>query len=364
MINKTSPLIAEKILSPAAAKIRIDTYIEALLKERADQATGISVHYAAAWQTISTLYQGGGKRLRPYMTLLTYQAFSNESSEAIIPAAAAQELLHQSMLIHDDIIDRDLIRYGIRNVTGQFYDYYEHLIPEPTERRHFAESAALLAGDLVLSEAYYQITQSKVPAETIIIAQRLLSESIFHVAGGELLDTEASFRPRRDIDPLTIAAQKTASYSFVGPLVMGATLAHAPEEQIALLRDLGNTVGIAFQLRDDIIGIFGDEAVTGKSTTGDICEGKQTLLIDEFYKRASPEQQTQFEAVFGKADASNEQVQAARDLLIESGTLAAIEAYIANYETACIEKLEALQIDSSHKTIFAELVTQSLKREK
>ncbi len=89
---------------------------------------------------------------------------------------------------------------------------------------------------------------------------------------------------------MTIAEQKTASYSFVSPLTMGAILAGASEDQRDLLKHFGTSIGIAYQLRDDIIGIFGNEEVTGKSSEGDIKEGKRTLLIDEFYKRATEEQ--------------------------------------------------------------------------
>ena len=353
----------QQILTPDTSKKLIDTYIGQLLKARRGQSLQISPYYEAVWTAIENLYHAGGKRFRPYMTLLSYQAFGGQSVESILPAAAAQELLHQSMLVHDDIIDRDLVRYRIKNVTGQFNDSYATLIADDAERRHFAESAALLAGDLLLSEAHIQVAHSSVPADKVMDAQRILADAVFHVVGGELLDTEASFRGILDIDPLTIASQKTASYSFVSPLTMGATLADASSEQLAVLKHVGNAVGIAYQLRDDIMGVFGDETVTGKSSQGDICEGKRTLLIDEFYKRSTKSQQDVFETVFGVATATAADITMVRNLLIDTGAKSAIESYIASYQAQTIEQLSQLNISEPYRQTFADLIQNSLERE-
>lgn len=351
-------------LSASEARMSIDAYVCQLLDDRIQGARQISPHYEGLWQSIKNLYEAGGKRMRPYMTLLAYSAFGGKEVSEALPLAAAQELLHQAVLIHDDIIDRDVIRYGTENVTGQYENNYRGFFSKKDERRHFAESAAILAGDLLLSEAHVQV--GKTIAEPLIIGelQRMLGEAIFHVVGGELLDTEASFRIPNDIDPLTIAAQKTATYSFVGPLSMGATLAGASREQIDQLHALGDTVGIAFQLRDDIIGIFGDEAITGKSNEGDIREGKQTLLIQEFYKRAETQQKTAFEEIFGNPLSTKEQVEQARQLLIETGTVAAVETLITNYQSVAYEQIAQLDIADEFRTAFIDLVNKSVQRDK
>ncbi|MFY9228587.1 MAG: polyprenyl synthetase family protein [Candidatus Microsaccharimonas sp.] len=367
MNDSTPTQIHQKSITPIStgeAKSSIDMYIGQLLDSRINAARQVSPHYEALWQAINDLYFAGGKRMRPYMTLLAYSAFGGERSSDILPTAAAQELLHQAMLIHDDIIDRDIIRYGTKNVTGQFDEAYEGFFSKAGEQRHFAESAAILAGDLLLSEAHVQISQTVAPSYVIADLQRMLGEAVFHVVGGELLDTEASFRTPNDIDPLTIAAQKTATYSFVGPLSMGATLAGAPREQVDLLNDLGNTVGIAFQLRDDIIGIFGDEAITGKSNEGDIREGKQTLLIQEFYKLADQKQKTVFEKIFGQSSSTTQDVERARQLLIETGTVTAVETLITNYESVAQEQISQLDIPNEFRVVFIDLVNKCVQRDK
>jgi geranylgeranyl pyrophosphate synthase len=351
------------ILTVSEAKRLIDTYITNVLDIRADSASTVHPHYERLWHSIKSVYAAGGKRLRPYMTLLMYQAYGGDDIEAVLPAASAQELIHQAMLAHDDIIDRDSIRYGVKNISGQYLDEYAPHADGPSEGRHFADAAAILAGDLLISEAYAQLAQSDVPTEMLHRAQSRLNEAVFHVAGGELLDTEASFYQEGAITPLTIAEQKTASYSFVGPLTMGAVLGGASDEQIGILKHLGTSVGIAYQLRDDLIGVFGDSTVTGKSTDGDIREGKRTLLIEEFLKRADDEQRARFNAIFGNPHASNGEIDEVRNLLTQTGAREAIEGFIETYKVQTTEHLAALDISAAHRDVLAQLIETSLKRD-
>lgn len=352
------------VLSTETAKQLVDDYISSVLAERISQAGEVHPHYERLWQTMSALFNAGGKRLRPYMILLMYQAYSQKQVTNALPAAAAQELIHQSMLIHDDIIDRDTFRYHIKNISGQYDDIYADLIKNPAERRHFADSSALLAGDLLISEAHMQIARLDVDSTLFDQVHRLFSQSVFHVAGGELIDTEASFEKEGVIDPLTVAEQKTASYSFVGPLLIGAVLGGASESQQHILKHLGTSVGIAYQLRDDLIGVFGDSDTTGKSTDGDIREGKRTVLIDEFYKRATDQQKAEFEKTFGNSKATREAISEARQLLEATGAKDAIEGYINNYKKETTQSLEALTISSEHKAMLESLITASLERNK
>lgn len=355
---KTTALTSEE------SKAKVDAYILDVLTKKMTQSVIIHPNYKRLWQTILTLYGAGGKRLRPYMTLLMYQAYSNDSIEKVIPAAAAQELLHQAMLMHDDIIDRDTIRYNIKNVSGQYVDTYGDLLADSAEVRHFADSTAILAGDLLISEAHLQLASIDADRDLLRKAQELLNQAIFHVAGGELLDTEATFEQEGIIDPITIAEQKTASYSFIGPLMIGAVLGGASEQQQILIRQIGTAVGIAYQLRDDLMGVFGDEEVTGKSADGDIREGKRTLLIDEFYKRASEADKQTFGTIFKNAQASHEQINEVRILLESTGAKQAIEASIEKYRYETLQNLENLTIDQPHREMLAGLIAFSLERDK
>lgn len=359
-VNVTS----KTMLAPAESKVLIDDFLTPLLQQLTEDARRISPHYETLWQDIQNLYTAGGKRLRSYMTLLTYEAFSHRSAEAILPAAAAQELLHIAMLIHDDIIDRDTIRYGVKNVVRQYLDHYEELIKNEDDRQHYANSAAILAGDLLISQAYILVAESNVEPAIILKTMQLLGQAVFRVVGGELLDTEATFRGADSADPLVIAQQKTASYSFVTPLLIGATLSEVNLMQRSILEQLGEQLGIAYQLRDDILGVFGDRATTGKSVDGDIKEGKRTFLIEKFQALSSDAQRIEFASYFGQQDASDASIARAKTLLMESGAKESVEELITSYRDHCYILLNSLEIDQSHREAFSHLIDMCVKREK
>lgn len=342
--------------------------IDARLKEycslRSIAAEHISPRYGLLWQTITTLLMAGGKRFRPYMLISAYRAYSaSENIEAIISAALAQELIHQAMLVHDDIIDRDTMRYGIKNVMGQYDDLYTPLISEHNERHHLTESAAILAGDVLLSDAYQLLSEAKVPKKQLTQALAIFSHGVFEVIGGELLDTENAFLADQHISAETIARYKTASYTFVTPLSIGAALAGAPSEDFALLKQFSECIGIAYQFRDDLLGVFGNQLVTGKSTSSDIAEGKATFLIEQFEQLATKEQREVFDGIFHKSTLSEAEYETARTLLIESGAKQSVEATIEVLSQKAQGYIDQLSITDEQKTVFRTLAHHCLYRE-
>jgi len=355
---------ATKVLTITESKILVDGFLTPLLDQLTEDARRINPHYETLWQAIQKLYSAGGKRLRSYMTFLTYQAYSDNSPETILSAAAAQELLHMSMLIHDDIIDRDEIRYGVKNIATQYMDHYEELLADVDDRRHYANSAAMLAGDLLISESFVLMSETQATPTAVLASQKLLSKGVFQVAGGELLDTEAAFRGADSADPLTIAEQKTASYSFVNPFLIGSILAEADQLQQDILQKLGEQLGVAYQLQDDLLGVFGDEEKTGKSTTGDLKEGKRTLLLSEFQKLASETERLEFDSLFGNHKATDDDILKLKSLLVESGAKSSLETLIAGYQEHAYSLVNALTISPAHKATFTELIDLCIRREK
>lgn len=313
--------------------------------------------YGALWQALEGLVLApqGGKRLRPYMTVLAYQGYGGRD-EAIYEVAAAYELLHACLLIHDDIIDRDDVRYGIKNVTGQYIERYGDTV----DGRHFAEGAALLGGDLLLAGAFAFVAASSFSAEDRLAAQADLQAAIFAVAGGELIDMEAVSEPFIDIDTIGIAQYKTAIYSCVAPLQTGARLAGANDKELGLLHDFGVAFGIAYQLMDDVLGIFGDSTKTGKSNTGDIAEGKRTYLMQTAFRMAPPAEQAILTKLVGKADISRTEVNQVRTILDTSGARSATAATMMEYKVAAETALHATALDKIVCTELQGLLEKTL----
>lgn len=259
------------MISLASAKKLIDAELGVYCDDKIQQADSLNPEYGELWRVLKNYLLGGGKRLRPYLVLLSYEMYDGQQTEQIVKVAAAWEILHACLLIHDDIIDRDLVRHSKPNIAGS----YQVRIGD----EHLAMSAALIAGDLALNGAYELITLSNLKPEQKINMHEIMHRAMYTVAGGEFLDTMSVLSSFTRVDTNSINFNKTASYSFTSPLQTGATLAGANSSETAKLAELGRELGLGYQLSDDLLGVFGDEAQTGKSASSDLREGKRTLLL-------------------------------------------------------------------------------------
>jgi len=338
----------------------IAIFLQDFLLRKTKNAQAIDPSYERLWETINDTVLAGGKRLRPYLTLLAYSHDKPNSIADALSVAAAQELLHAALLIHDDVIDRDTIRHGTKNITGRYIDTYEPYAPRDSAT-HYAYGASILAGDLLIAAAHELIFTSSWSQEKKQSLLQLLEQSIFEVAGGELMDVEAAFMQDQSYDPFSIYRYKTAGYSFITPLLSGATLADSSEETKTALKEFGKQLGTAYQLQDDILGIFGDEVLTGKSTSCDLREAKQTLLVTTFLGRASDEERAMFTAIFGKEDAKETLLQQVRDLIESTGAKNEVIKSIEKYSAAAREALSPLN-DTKEKAELLSLVDKLVSR--
>ena len=348
------------MVTPRSAYEHTNRLLQDLFAKRQDDARNLAPACHQLWQVATDTALAGGKRLRPYLVALAYEAIANKPVDnTIYQAGLPVELLHIAVLMHDDIIDRDTVRHGKPNVSGRYQSLYASE-SAAVDIPHFANSSALIAGDLLLAEAYRSIASLNHPRSDSAFAA--FHDGVFAVCGGELLDTEAPFR-RNPTDALTICSLKTASYSFVMPLTIGAVLAGADEKQLSALRHFAEALGTAFQLTDDLLGVFGDNTKTGKSTIGDIREGKKTYLVEQFYQLASADQRAAFDAVFGRADLSDEAYARARQLMIDSGAQEACLLTIDRCSTDATAFLDHLDLTPDYRQAFYDLITRCTQRE-
>lgn len=353
--------MVSSLFSPAAADA-IEHELDAYFKDATERAAALDSSYQSVWEALYGLMQAGGKRFRPNMTMLAYDAFGGRDTQSVIPIAAAQELLHLCLLIHDDIIDRDYIRHGVPNIAGRYKVYYQRHLPSSEDITHYAHSTATLAGDLMLSGAFELLLKSSVSAEQKITVHRLLSEAVFVVAGGELMDTEASFIPSSDGNSLKVALYKTAHYSFVTPLVTGAYLAGADDAQIQALRHYAEALGVAYQLVDDLLGVFGAEKQTGKSSLADIREGRRTYLVEQALAHMNSNDKMLFNLAFGNQQATTEAMITAKELLVSTGARQHTEALIDTYRAEAHGAIAELQLGEVQQEKFTRLIDLVTKR--
>lgn len=358
-MNQPTSTKTQQAYDLTEVKQRTDAALQAFFDEQITRAQLTDPSYAQLWTTLQQVTMGGGKRIRPYLVVLAYTACGGTQPNEVIPVAAAHELLHQCLLIHDDIIDRDTTRHSQPNVTGHMLSKYAAL---GNNARHYADSAALLAGDLALAGAHRMVYQSSLTAEQKLLALRRIYESIYTVGAGELMDTDSVISDPSATDVIKIATLKTTHYSFIEPLLTGAELGGAAPTQVEGLAEYGKNLGIAFQLCDDLLGVFGNEAETGKSTTSDLREGKHTYLLQQTLQAASPEQLAILQQHIGDPGLTAEKAQVVRSVMEATGARAKTETRIEHYAAAASQALDNLQFSPELRAAFAALITKATKR--
>lgn len=291
----------------------------------------------------SKIVMAGGKRVRPYVAYLMYKTAGGNDTAAT-GFFTGLELFHASALMHDDIIDRGATRHGIATVHEFATDGLEG---SENHVRHIAEGQALLVGDLLLHWAYEEL-ERRIPHAHKLDALKILHEMNNSVIIGEMLDVKLAARTtatKKEVMDKT--ALKTAYYTFVHPMRIGAAAAGGGEEYDEFCREYGLALGIAFQIQDDLMDILGNAKKIGKPTFSDLAEGQHTFFTQYIRDNGTAAQQEELAALFGKPvdDTARARAQA---LFEQSG---AIEAGKQEIERYCNDALESCK---RHHTIAAE----------
>jgi geranylgeranyl diphosphate synthase type I len=292
---------------------------------------------------VGQLATQGGKRLRPALVYYTYRACGGAAAEEVLPLALSTELLHTYLLIHDDIMDHAEFRRGLPAAHVRFSDAHRaHGFHGDAD--DFGRSAAILLGDLAQSWAVELAARvSTGRASSGGELARCFSAMCQEVIGGQYLELMvAQRRAATEEELLRVLRLKSGRYTAERPIQLGALLAGAPPEVLAELSRYGAAVGEAFQLQDDLLGMFGDPDTVGKPVDADLKEGKFTFLIHHALAKATPEQRRALDAALGNPEATPEQTAAARRVLAETGAREAVAAMIGERLRSAREALAAL----------------------
>lgn len=306
----------------------------------------------------------GGKRIRAALAVQGYLAGGKKINPAIYDIGAAMELIHSYFLIHDDIIDQDDLRRGRPSMHCRFSNSLSKNIPSD-HRDHLGRSLAILAGDISSVWAYELFVRSNFPAEQKIKALDEANQMIFKCGAGEMLDVSIEFKDSpKESDILKVQIYKTASYTIEGPLVIGAILGGAKPSAIKALREFARPLGIAFQIQDDILGLFGDEKEVGKPVGSDLRQGKMTLLIHYALKRADNAQKRIIQSVLGNENISEEQINNVRAIVEQSSSLAYSQNLVQEFSAQSRNILQKSPLPNYAKSFLAGLIEYLAKRSK
>ncbi len=310
----------------------LDTFIDAKQRQLAPIGPELDQLVDAARRAVH-----GGKRLRPAFAYWGWRAAGGgvHDAEALLTAAAAIELVHASALAHDDVMDDSETRRGQPAAHRGFSERLQSATTGRADAERFGRSAAILLGDLLLSWSDEMLGTSGFEPATIVRGRVYFDKLRSEVVAGQFLDVLAQTRDTSSAsEALRVVRYKSAKYTVERPLQFGAALAKADTELLDALSSYGVPLGEAFQLRDDVLGVFGEPRVTGKPSGDDIREGKRTLLVARAFDNASRAQRAVLDRYFATPEVDADGVAAVQQVIRDTGALAAVETVIAELTAA------------------------------
>ncbi|HEV3473854.1 MAG TPA: polyprenyl synthetase family protein [Actinomycetota bacterium] len=300
---------------------RVDEDLVGFLADQRAVMSAADPGVSSLFEELERVIGSGGKRLRPVFCCLGQLAAGSDVGAEGVRAAAALELLHTFAIVHDDVMDRSVSRRGSPAS-------WVHLGEEHRRQRYVGDpegyglAAAVLAGDMALVLADRALMGASFPEDRMARALARYDRMRVEVVAGQFLDVQAAHRGSADEGQTRrIAVMKSGGYTVEAPLQIGAILGGADEDQLEVLSRYGIALGEAFQLRDDVLGVFGDPDVTGKDRDSDLIEGKRTVLLAKAIDAASGDDRRFLEERIGRGDLTPEEVERARNLMASTGAL-------------------------------------------
>lgn len=302
----------------------------------------------------------GHRAVRPAPTEPTEPADITDEP-ALLRACAALELLHASALVHDDYMDGSDTRRG-HPATHKVFEAEHVSAGWAGDPGQYGAAAAILLGDLLQAWADELLRTCGLPADDVIRALGLFDRTRTEVIAGQFLDISVQARGRASVEEaMTVLRYKSAKYSIERPLHIGAALAGAGEDALAGLSGFGLPLGEAFQLRDDLLGVYGDPAATGKPAGDDLIEGKRTVLVALALDAAPPADAALLDRSLGTA-LTPAQVAELRRVITASGAPARVETMIADLHDRAVAALDDAGVDDGAAGVLRQLAAAATQR--
>ena len=302
---------------------------------------------ANLYDPISYILMQPGKRLRPQLVFDVVEMFDGDREQARL-VAMAFEMLHNFTLIHDDIMDEAPIRRG-----------------KPTVYKKWNSNIAILSGDALAIMAFQQLLKLSCDRQIVIDISRLFSNTSLEICEGQQYDLDFEQRGDVTIDEYVNMIRLKTAVMFAGCLKAGAMLVSADPESQQALYDYGIHLGLAFQLADDVLDVYGDEKTFGKSIGGDIRDNKKTYIYLKALETASPKQRERLEQLFATPTVDFESKYAeVRAIFDDLDMKTHTEAVIQAYANQALADLERVQVPSERKENLKNLISKLMNRQK
>ncbi|GAA1617789.1 polyprenyl synthetase family protein [Actinoplanes couchii] len=312
--------------------------------------------------TLHRFVLAGGKRLRPTFCYWGWRSADGPDDEAVVTAAAALELFHAFALIHDDIMDGSERRRGEPSV-HQFFAERHARSAWRGDAARYGRNTALLGGDLCAAWADQMFHGCGLTAEQVHRGYPVFAGMRTEVIAGQYLDLVSSVGDGSVAGALTVIRMKSARYTVTRPLQIGAALAGAADPLLASFVQFGDPLGDAFQLRDDVLGVFGDPAVTGKPVLDDLREGKRTVMMAYARDRADRAQLARIRELFGRPDLDEAGAAELRRIIVDTGAREATERLIETRLSTALAALTRASLPAEADTALRLLADEVVNRQ-
>ncbi|MFJ4045555.1 polyprenyl synthetase family protein [Microbacterium sp. NPDC089987] len=357
-------MVSSSLVIDAVAE-RLDCFVQSIRSRSAEYGPDAELFLDAAVTTLQ-----GGKRLRArfaHAGWLAAAGASTTTDAALWGLGAALEVFQSAALVHDDLIDNSDTRRG-RPASHRALEAAHRDAGWHGDAAAFGRSTAVLLGDLLVAWSDDLLEESLIGHPHAAPTRTEYARMRRDVTVGQMLDvTEESawsVNPPASLleRALRVASLKSARYSVEQPILLGATLGGADQRLLVRLRAFGHPVGMAFQLRDDMLGVFGDPAVTGKPAGDDLREGKRTALIAIARETLPPDARAHLDARIGDPDLTADEVVQLQELIRETGAADRVEQMIAEYSDAAVRALRDAEVGATASQALQSVAEAAIAR--
>lgn len=346
-------------------KKRLEPIMVEYFKVKVEKAKKIDPLSEEAVKIIRDFVLAGGKRIRPAVAYYAYLAMGGEDNEEVVQVSMSIEFIHAFLLIHDDIIDKDDKRHNAPTVHERYKSIAEKLNAK-NDHAHFGNSMAIVAGDMAGSMAYEVIFNSSFSDETILEGMNKIQEIVYKTLPGEMLDVVMEAKGEgTEEEIMRMHEGKTARYTFEGPIHLGCVLAGIKDKEIyENFSKYSLPLGKAFQIRDDILGVFGDEKKLGKPVGSDIIEGKQTLLLIKALEKSNQKQRKIIQNCLKNKNLTSSDISEFRKVVVDTDSLDYSQKLSESLVKESIQSLEKIEFKNQEaKNFFKGIASYIIERQ-
>ncbi|MFD1831276.1 polyprenyl synthetase family protein [Streptomyces desertarenae] len=339
-----------------ALKGRVDEVLHRFVTDETDRLLAVDADLAPVAEQLRVA-TAHGKRLRPAFCYWGWRAAGQPDSDALVRAAAAMELVHAAAVVHDDLIDDSPLRHGLPTTHVAL-----RAAVAGRGRTAAARSLAMLVGDLLMSWAGQLFVSCGLPAAYLSRARPLWAALARELVAGECLEILHTGSAPDTATSLKVIRYKTAKYTVEHPLLIGGVLAGASPELREVLTGYGLPLGEAFQLRDDLLGLFGDPGHTGKANTDDLVAHRPTALLAETWREATPAEREDLRHLLGRRRPDQGALARVREIMCRTGAPGRVENMIEQRVKAATDAVERARLPAEAAHALVHLAATAVFR--